>query len=76
MTAADPAVAPLASLATAVERDYPMNPLMAAFAADMLGIPVRVCYATPPDRLTACALAHGHRGRHNARHDGTGRGWA
>lgn len=62
-------------LAALVERDYPENPLTAAVVAVSFGVPIRACYATPRDRLTACALAHGHAGPHNARHDGSGRAW-
>lgn len=69
-------VAVLAALGDAIERDYPDNQLTAALVAYQLGIPVRACFATPADRLTACALEHGHGGPHNARHDRTGRGWA
>lgn len=68
--------------------EYPQNALTGALDAIREGRPLRVCYATSPDRLTACGREHGHAvtamtlpdGRrtyvgHNSRHDGTGKGW-
>lgn len=64
-----------AQLAWSLEHDYPHNALTSALAGRVAGIPAPVCYAVTTDRLAACSLPPGHEGRHNARHDGSGREW-
>ena len=65
----------IVGLLASLERDYPSNALSSALTGHIAGVPVRLCYATTPDRLTACALMHGHAAAHNSRHDGTGARW-